>query len=77
VLSAGNVGARPGDRAVAERLFDPLELAHRIERRGFAVRPLPHYGGARNDLLLAANHLLRRLPTFRLARAFRIVAIKR
>lgn len=67
----------PENGSVVERLFDPRQLADRLARRGFAVRALPHYGGARNDLLLAANLVLRRLPTFRLARAFRIVATRR
>lgn len=57
-----------------ERLFDPSALARSLKARGFAVRAWPHYGGARNDLVLVANQLLRRVPTFRFARAFRIAA---
>jgi len=38
---------------------------------------LPHYGGARHDLLLAADRAPRPLPSFRSARAFRIVARQR
>lgn len=60
-----------------EQLFDPRDLARRLERRGFAARAIPHFGGAANDLLLAANHVLRRLPTYRWARAYRVAARKR
>jgi len=62
---------------VLEALFDPRALARRIERRGFQARAVPHYGGARNDLLLAANRVLRLVPSFRFARAFRIAARRR
>jgi SAM-dependent methyltransferase len=62
---------------VMEQLFDGRELAARLERRGFAARALPHFGGAANDLVLAANLVLRALPTHRWARAYRIVARKR
>jgi SAM-dependent methyltransferase len=60
-----------------EQLFDPRDLARRLERRGFAARAIPHFGGAANDLLLAANHVLRRFPTYRWARAYRVAARKR
>jgi SAM-dependent methyltransferase len=59
-----------------ERLFDPRELVSALARRGFAARALPHYGGARNDLIRAANAVLRTIPSFRFARAFRVVARK-
>lgn len=62
---------------VLEALFEPRTLAAQLERRGFAARAVPHYGGARNDLLLAANRVLRWVPSFRFARAFRIVARRR
>jgi SAM-dependent methyltransferase len=61
---------------VVERLFDPRELRRDLEARGFRVAALPHFGGARNDLVEAANRVLRRLPTFRFAPAFRIVATR-
>lgn len=60
-----------------ERLFDPRDLVRDLERRGFRAHALPHFGGARNDLVLAANHVLRAFPTFRFARAFRVVGRKR
>ena len=61
---------------VVERLFDPRELKRDLDRRGFRARALPHFGGASSDLIDAANRVLRRLPTFRFARAFRIVATR-
>jgi SAM-dependent methyltransferase len=60
-----------------EWLFDPHELGRDIARRGFEVRLVPHYGGARNDMVLAANMILLQFPSFRFARAFRIAARKR
>lgn len=60
-----------------EWLFDPRGLAMELVNRGFVARAVPHYGGADNDLFLLANRLLRRVPSFRFARAFRIVATKR
>jgi SAM-dependent methyltransferase len=72
-----NVVARdPELGSVVERLVDPVALGHDIEKRGFRVRVLPHFGGARNDFILAANLILRSLCSFRFARAFRIVATK-
>jgi SAM-dependent methyltransferase len=62
---------------VVERLFDPPELKRSIEQRGFEAQTFAHFGGARNDLILAANLVLRRLPVFRFAKAFRIVAVRR
>jgi hypothetical protein len=62
---------------VLEQLFDARDLAARLERRGFEARALPHFGGAANDWLLAANLVLRALPTHRWARAYRVVARKR
>jgi SAM-dependent methyltransferase len=73
----GDLARDPESGTVAERLFDPLQLGRDIEQRGFTVRVLPHFGGARNDLLLAANAVLRVVSGFRFARAFRIAAIKR
>jgi len=73
----GDLARDPRSGIVVERLFDPPQLGRRIERRGFSVRVLPHFGGARNDLLLAANNVLRRMSGFRYARAFRIAARKR
>ena len=60
-----------------EQLFDPRDLAARLTRRGFKARALPHFGGAANDALYAANLVLRALPTFRWARGYRVVAQKR
>jgi SAM-dependent methyltransferase len=60
-----------------EQLFDGRELAARLERRGFSARALPHFGGAANDFVHAANLVLRALPTHRWARAFRVVARRR
>jgi SAM-dependent methyltransferase len=60
-----------------EQLFDPRDLAARLSKRGFEARALPHFGGASNDLVNAANRVLRALPTFRWARAYRVVARKR
>jgi hypothetical protein len=62
---------------VLEQLFDGRELAARLTRRGFGTRALPHFGGAANDWVHAANLVLRALPTHRWARAFRVVARKR
>jgi SAM-dependent methyltransferase len=62
---------------VMERQFDARELAARLERRGFTAKAIPHFGGAANDFLLAANVVLRAFPTHRWARAFRVVATKR
>ena len=86
-LAGGPMPARPYVRGecprdphwgyVMEQLFDGRELAARLERRGFEARSLPHYGGAANDWVLAANLVLRTLPTYRWARAFRVVARKR
>ena len=59
---------------VMEQLFDARDLAARLARRGFAARALPHFGGASNDLVHVANLVLRRLPTHRWARAYRVVA---
>ena len=60
-----------------EQLFDGRDLAARLARRGFEARALPHFGGAANDLVHAANLVLRALPTHRWARAYRVVARKR
>ena len=60
-----------------EQLFDPRDLAHRLERRGFKARALPHFGGASNDLVNTVNGVLRRFPTYRWARAYRVVAERR
>lgn len=57
-----------------ERLFDPRELCSMLERRGFRAYALPHYGGAKNDLVHLANVALRQVPSFRFARAYRVVA---
>ena len=62
---------------VIERLLDPRELRGDLQRIGFAVRALPHSGGASSDVVETVNRVLRRLPTFRFARAFRIVATRR
>lgn len=59
---------------VMEQLFDGRDLAARLARLGFSARALPHFGGAANDLVHAANLVLRRLPTHRWARAYRVVA---
>ncbi len=60
-----------------EWLFDPRGLAMEMVNRGFDAKAIPHYGGAANDLVLAANRVLRVVPSFRFARAFRIVAKRR
>ncbi len=60
-----------------EQLFDGRDLATRLARRGFEARALPHFGGAANDIVHAANLVLRALPTHRWARAYRVVARKR
>ncbi len=62
---------------VLEQLFDGRDLAARLERLGFDARALPHFGGAVNDVVHAANLVLRRLPTHRWARAYRVVARRR
>jgi SAM-dependent methyltransferase len=62
---------------VLEQLFDGRDLAARLARRGFESRALPHFGGAANDWLMAANLVLRALPTHRWARAYRVLAKKR
>jgi len=62
---------------VMEQLFDGRDLAARLAKRGFEATALPHFGGATNDLVHAANLVLRRLPTHRWARAYRLVARKR
>jgi len=61
---------------VLEQLFDGRDLAARLARRGFEARALPHFGGAANDWVHAANLVLRALPTHRWARAYRVVARK-
>ena len=60
-----------------EWLFDPRGLAMELENRGFDARPVPHYAGAGNDLLLMANSVLRAVLGFRYARTFRLVAKRR
>jgi SAM-dependent methyltransferase len=62
---------------VMEQLFDGRDLAARLARRGFAATALPHFGGAANDLVHTANLVLRRLPTHRWARAYRVVGRKK
>jgi SAM-dependent methyltransferase len=62
---------------VMEQLFDGRDLAARLARLGFEARALPHFGGAANDLVHAVNLVLRRLPTHRWARAYRVVARRR
>jgi 2-polyprenyl-3-methyl-5-hydroxy-6-metoxy-1,4-benzoquinol methylase len=59
-----------------EWLFDPRGLAMEIVNRGFDAKPIPHYGGADNDMFLAVNRVLRTIPSFHFARAFRIVATR-
>ena len=70
----GTLARDPEWGEVVERLFSPRQFARDIERFGFRARALPHYGGARNDMLLLANEVLRRVPSFRYARGFRLVA---
>jgi 2-polyprenyl-3-methyl-5-hydroxy-6-metoxy-1,4-benzoquinol methylase len=60
-----------------EWMFDPRGLAMELTNRGFHARAVPHYGGANNDLFRFANRVLRTIPSFRFARAFRIVAERR
>lgn len=60
-----------------EQLFDPRDLAARLEKRGFEARALPHFGGAANDVVNRVNSVLRAFPTFRWARAYRVAACKR
>ena len=62
---------------VMEQLFDGRDLAARLAKRGFVASALPHFGGAANDLVHAANLVLRRLPTHRWAHAYRVVARRR
>src|SRR5262249_51300590 len=62
---------------VLEQLFDGRDLAARLERRGFAARALPHFGGAANDWGHAADPGLRALPTHPRARGQRVVARQR
>lgn len=62
---------------VMEQLFDGRDLAVRLARVGFEAHALPHFGGATNDLVHAANLVLRRLPTHRWARAYRVVGKRR
>jgi len=62
---------------VLEQLFDGRDLAARLAKRGFRATSLPHFGGAANELVHTANRVLRRLPTHRWARAYRVVAQKR
>ncbi len=74
------VGVCPRDPEwgyVMEQLFDGRELAARLERVGFEAKAYPHFGGAANDLVHAANLVLRALPTHRWARAYRVVGRKR
>ena len=73
----GDLPRDPDWGYVVERLFDPRDLTRDLERRGFRARALPHFGGARSDMVAAANRVLRSLPTFRFARAFRVVATRR
>ncbi len=73
----GTLPVEPVHGEVMERLFDPRALARDLERRGFEARAIPHYGGARGGLVALANEALRRLPTFRFARGFRVVARRR
>ncbi|HTM57084.1 MAG TPA: class I SAM-dependent methyltransferase [Candidatus Udaeobacter sp.] len=70
----GTLARDPEWGEVVERLFSPRQFARDIERFGFRARALPHYGGARNDVLRLANEVLRRVPSFRFARGFRLVA---
>ena len=72
----GDLPRDPDWGYVVERLFDPRELRRDLETRGFRARAIPHFGGASNDLLRSANAVLRSLPTFRFARAFRVVATR-
>lgn len=60
-----------------EQLFDPRDLAARLGQRGFEARALPHFGGAANDVVNTLNSVLRALPTYRWARAYRVAARKR
>jgi SAM-dependent methyltransferase len=71
---AGTSPRDPDHGYLLEALFDPPQLARDIARRGFDARAIPHYGGANNDVFLTVNRVLRAVPSFRYARAFRIVA---
>ena len=59
-----------------EWMFDPRGLAMELVNRGFDAKPVPHYGGANNDVFLAVNRVLRTIPSFRFARAYRVVATR-
>ena len=74
VYTPGVCPREPEVGYVLEQLFDARDLAARLAQRGFEARALPHFGGASNDLVHVANLVLRRLPTHRWARAYRVVA---
>lgn len=62
-----------------EQLFDPRELAQRMDRLGFRTKPYAHFGGAgEHGLVGAANAVLRTLSpvTVLAAPTFKLVAVK-
>ena len=64
-----------------EQLFQPFDLKRKIEAVGFRVSLRAYLGGARGGALTIANEWLTRPAfsplTLRLARSFRLLAIKR
>jgi hypothetical protein len=59
-----------------ENLIDPLRLADTLAGLGFAVRVVPHFGGAKSPWIAAANRILRGFGPAVLpwARSFKLVA---
>jgi hypothetical protein len=80
VYEEGTCPVDPVQGYYIEYLFDPIELAEQLQSAGFQTRLRAYFGGARGGLLSVANEMLTwELLTplaLRLARAFRIVAVK-
>ncbi len=63
-----------------EQLFDPRELAQRMDALGFDARPYAHFGGAgQHGLIGTANAVLRTFSavTVLAAPTFKVVAVKK
>ncbi len=79
IFTGAEVPADPDTGIVIERLFDPYELAARLEQLGFRARVAGYWGGAAgrqwvrlgNKVLTAASRM-----TIRTAKSFRIAATK-
>jgi len=76
----GEPAFNPRKNDYIEQLFDPRELAGRMEKIGFSAKPYAHFGGAGGDGVVSkANAVLRTFSplTVLWSPTFKVVAVKK